>query len=110
MYVCMITTHLLSVSIAFMSFYSFVDKTFNTSDCGGYGLPNTSACSSIMWELVNSSVYAPEPYTGSACSSYLLSWRNCAIGPSDSDIILINATVDQAENEQLAVQTLQLIS
>ena len=88
---------------------SFPYKAFNESDCGGYGLPNSSACTSMIWKLKNSS-YNPEPYIGSVCRSYLLAWQDCAVGPMDSDIIVINASQDQTENEQLAVETYQVIS
>ena len=71
------------------------------SDCGGYGVPNSSVCSSRIWEFVNSSYNAPELYTGSACWSYLLTWQDCAIGPIGSSNIAINATQDQIITEQL---------
>ena len=85
-------------------------KAFNMSDCGEYGAPNSSVCSSLIWEFQSNTSLAPEAYIGSVCTSYLLSWQNCAVGPVDSGIIVINATVDQAENEQLAIDTLDVIS
>ena len=78
------------------------------SDCGGYGLPNSSACSSIMWELVNDS-YNAEVYTGSVCRSYLLGWQECMIGPTDSGIVAINSSQNQTDTEKLAVESLQVL-
>ena len=92
-----------------LSSYSSSDKAFNMSDCGEYGAPNSSDCSSLIWEFQSNMSVRPEAYTGSACSSYLLNWQNCALGPTDSGIIVINANVDQAENEQLAIDTLDVI-
>ena len=80
------------------------------SDCGGYGIPNSSACSSITWELVNSSYNTPQLYTGSVCRSYLLAWQDCAIGPTDLGNVVINASQDQAVTEQLLSDTFQAIS
>ena len=79
------------------------------SDCVGYGIPNSSACSSIMWELVNSSYNTPQLYTGSVCRPYLLAWQDCAIGPTDSGNIVINASQDQAVTERLLSDTIQSI-
>ena len=91
-------------------FVYFPDQAFNTSECRGYAQPNTSTCSSMIWGLQNSSFYTPEPYIGGVCSSFLRVWQDCAVGPMDSGIIVINATVDQEEKEQLAKQALQVIS
>ena len=79
------------------------------SNCGEYGVPNSSVCSSMIWEFQNDTFLAPEAYIGSVCSSYLLSWQNCAVGTTDSDVIIINATADQAENEQLAIDIIQAL-
>ena len=92
-----------------LSSHSSPDKAVNVSDCGEYGVPNASACSSMIWEFQSNTSDVPETYIGSACTSYLLSWQNCAVGPTDSGIILINATIDQAENEQLAIDTINIL-
>ena len=89
--------------------YSSSDKAFNMSDCGEYGASNSSDCNSLIWEFQSNVSVTPEAYIGSACSSYLLNWQKCALGLTDSGIIVINANVDQAENEQLAIDTLDVI-
>ena len=71
-------------------------------------MPNSSACSSMIWAYRNTS-YALENYRGSVCSTYLLEWQDCAIGPTDSDMVVINASQDQTQAEQLLIETLQLI-
>ena len=86
-----------------------MSDTFNMSDCGGYGLPNISVCNSMIWKFKNSTKNS-EPYFGSVCRLYLLEWQDCAVGPTDSGIILINSSQDQTENEQLASATLEVIS
>ena len=63
----------------------------------------------MIWEFQNNTFLAPEAYIGSVCSSYLLTWQNCAVGTTYSDIIIINATADQAENELLAMDSIQAI-
>ena len=93
----------------FLSSHSSYDKAFNMSDCGEYGVPNSSVCSSMIWEFLNSTSFVPEAYVGSACTSYLLSWQNCVVGPTDSSVIVIDATIPQAENEELALDTLDVI-
>ena len=65
-----------------LSHYSS-DKAFSMSDCGEYGAPNSSVCSSLIWEFQSNTPLALEAYIGSACTSYLLSWQNCAVGPTD---------------------------
>ena len=117
MYICMYVginsyiffTCMVSVLNHLSSSHSLSYKTINMSDCGEYGVPNSSVCSSLIWKFQNSTSLAPEAYVGSVCTSYLLSWQNCVVGPTDSGIIVINATVDQAENEQLAIETLEAI-
>ena len=94
---------------SFLSSHFMSEKAFNMSDCGEYGAPNSSDCSFLIWEFQSNTSLAPEAYIGSVCTSYLLSWQNCAVGLTDSGIIVINATVDQAENEQLAIDTFSAI-
>ena len=91
-------------------FIYFPHQALNTSECRGYGQPNTSTCSSMIWGFQDSSFYTPEPYIGGVCTSFLLDWQDCAVGPTESGIIVINTTVDQEEKEQLAKQALQVIS
>ena len=79
------------------------------SDCGGHGIPNSSACSSKIMEFVNSSYTTPQLYTGSLCKSYLLAWQECIIGPTDSSTVVINASEDQAVTEQMLLDTFQAL-
>ena len=62
----------------------------------------------MIWAYRNTS-YALESYMGIVCSAYLLEWQDCAIGPTDSDIVAISASQDQTQAEQLLIETLQLI-
>ena len=93
--------------ILFILFH-FQEEAFSASECDVNGMPNASACTSMIWAFKNTS-YAPENYIGSACSTQLLEWQDCAVGPTDSGIVTINATQDQSESEQLLTETLQMI-
>ena len=79
------------------------------SDCGGYGNPNNSACSSKFLEFVNSSYNTPQLYTERVCRSYLLAWKDCIIGPTGSSNVVINASQEQAVTEQMLLDTFQVI-
>ena len=70
------------------------------SDCGG---------GYVIWELQNESYYNPEPYTGSVCRSSLLVWQDCALGPTNSENIVIGVIQDQTVTEQLLSDVIQAI-
>ena len=89
-------------------FFHPQEEAFSASECDVYGMPNASACTSLSWAFKNSS-YTPENYIGSACSTHLLEWQDCAVGPTDSGIVTINASQDQSQTEQLLIETLQMI-
>ena len=76
------------------------------SSCGEYG-PYNSSCSSMVWEFHSSSC-VPDIYVGSVCVTHLRAFQGCAAGSSDN--IFINKSHDQAESEELAITTLELIS
>ena len=78
------------------------------SDCSEHGLPNPSLCKSMTWSFMNSS-FNPQIYVGSVCRNHLLAWQNCTIGSSVVDNISISVMESQAEIEQLAVQTYDVI-
>ena len=86
-----------------------IKQAFNTSDCAEYDLSNTTKCISMIWGT-DSSICNPEPYRGSVCSEYLLAWQDCAVGALGSGVIKITTLDDQIEMEQLAYDSLQIIS
>ena len=63
----------------------------------------------MIWQFQNSSYYVPEAYTGSVCRSYLLAWQDCAVGPTDSGNVAINAFQDQTMTEQLLSETIKAV-
>ena len=77
------------------------------SECDKYGAASSTSCSHMARVHDNSSC-TPVPYIENVCRAHLLEWQDCAIGTSESGIVVISAEIDQTETEQMVVNFLQV--